>query len=330
MNKEYTKKQLVESMVKWSIYMLEKGMITESEAKELLGEGLFKRAMGAIKRGVNKVKDTYTKTKEATKQALHDMFKPNEGVKKMLVAMQSIVKDGKVKLDGVKIFATLGDKVLPVKEFAMKGKRALLLLVDRDDASAKPKTLDELRNYLHDVLGKAKVKDAIQGIYCAEAPKAMLAESKLTDYLADKKLSKEDALKPETLKELKKLTKQNDEKTKAAVEKYFASKDDDKPADTKKKPASKKSSKKSGEDDKETKSSEESGAPEEKKEETKPEEEKKEDTKEEPKAEKKDTLKMFDNKLLDVKAEKGNLGFVFSKAKAEIALDKSFADQFEI
>jgi len=43
----------------------------------------------------------------------------------------------------------------------MKGKRALILLVDRNDASAKPKTLDELRNYLHNILGKAKVKDAI-------------------------------------------------------------------------------------------------------------------------------------------------------------------------
>lgn len=69
---------------------------------------------------------------------------------------------------------------------------------------------------------------------------SIVVESKLSDYLASKKLSKEDALKPENLKQLKKLTKQNDEKTKAQVEKYFSlkSKDTGKQAEVKK-PANK-------------------------------------------------------------------------------------------
>ena len=87
------------------------------------------------------------------------------------------------------------------------------------------------------------MKAEVESIKCAEVPKelseSILLESKLTDYISSKKWSKEDALKPENLKELKKLTKQNDEKTKAAIEKHFASKDEKK--DTSKKEVAKKS-----------------------------------------------------------------------------------------
>ena len=52
-----------------------------------------------------------------------------------------------------------------------------------------------------------------------------LMESKLSDYIEKNKLSKEDAMKPEHFKELKKLIKQGDDKTKAAIERAFANKD---------------------------------------------------------------------------------------------------------
>ena len=52
-----------------------------------------------------------------------------------------------------------------------------------------------------------------------------LMESKFSDYIEKNKLSKEDAMKPEHFKELKKLIKQGDDKTKAAIEKAFANKD---------------------------------------------------------------------------------------------------------
>jgi len=131
-------------------------------------------------------------------------------------------------------------------------------------------------------------------------------------------------LKPDTLKELKKLTKQNDEKTNAAIEKYFSSKDEKKDST---KSSTKKSTKKtSNKKAEETKTSEEIGSPEENKEEAKREESKSEEKDDSSKDNKKDSLKIFDNKLLDVKANKDNIGFVFSKSKAEIAIDKAFED----
>lgn len=316
--KTYTRKQIAESIVHWSKVMLENDIVTESELKSMLDEGLFKRAIGAMKRGIEKVKDTASSAKAAAKEALHDIFKPNEGVKKMLAAIASIAKDGKDKIKDAKVYATLGNEVLPVKDFAMKGKRSLMLLVDKAAKDVKPKTLDELRNFLHDKLGKAKVKDAIEGIYCAEAPKEALDnlnESKLGDYIDSKKLTKDDALKPENLKELKKMTKQNDEKTKAAIEKHFAKKGTSTPSKPAKTQTKAKKMTKKGTKDASSKTLIE---PENKSEQKKPN------------TSNKDAIKVFDNKLLDVKSDKSNIGFMFSKSKAEIALDKEYADQFEV
>lgn len=208
------------------------------------------------------------------------------------------------------------------------------------------------------------MKAEVESIKCAEVPKelseSILLESKLTDYISSKKLSKEDALKPENLKELKKLTKQNDEKTKAAVEKYFASKDEKKEpskkeaakTSTTKKPTSKKTATKkpsetkaepAGEPSKKGKDAEGSnpkteevkaGTEEKKDGEAKPdfgdEEEKTAAKPEEKPDEKKDALKFFDNKLLDVQAKGNAIGFIFSKSKAEISLDKKYTDALEI
>ena len=169
----------------------------------------------------------------------------------------------------------------------------------------------------------------------------------MTDYISSKKWSKEDALKPENLKELKKLTKQNDEKTKAAIEKHFASKDEKKDTSKKeatknsttkksttsknatvKKPASKKTATKKPSETK----AEPAGEPSKKGKDVKSipdfgdEEEK---TKAKPE-EKKDALKFFDNKLLDVQAKGNAIGFIFSKSKAEISLEKKYTDALEI
>ena len=210
------------------------------------------------------------------------------------------------------------------------------------------------------------MKAEVESIKCAEVPKelseSILLESKLTDYISSKKLSKEDALKPENLKELKRLTKQNDEKTKAAIEKHFASKDEKKDASKKeaakksaakksttsntatvKKPASKKTTAKkpsetkaepAGEPSKKGKYAE--GSKQDTKEVKTGTEEKKNvevssdfDGEEEKPEEKKDALKFFDNKLLDVQAKGNAIGFIFSKSKAEIALDKKYTDALE-
>ena len=49
-NTKHTREQIVESIVAWSKAMIDNGMLSESEARQLLGEGLFKRAVGAVKR----------------------------------------------------------------------------------------------------------------------------------------------------------------------------------------------------------------------------------------------------------------------------------------
>lgn len=353
---KYTEKQIVESIVHWSTYMLENGMATEEELKGLLNEGLFKRAVAGAKGAIKKTKEAISNVKKATKETLHDIFLPNDGVEKMLIAMSKVSKDG-VELDGVKIYANLGGKgkTIPVVGFAMaNGKKTLILLVDSTNTSAKPKTLTELRDFLVVDQKIKKVKAEVESIKCAEVPKelseSILLESKLTDYISSKKLSKEDALKPENLKELKKLTKQNDEKTKAAVEKYFASKDEKKepskkeatkktatkkPSETKAEPTGEPSKKGKDAEGSKSKTEEVKAGTEEKKDgEAKPdfgdEEEKTAAKPEEKPDEKKDALKFFDNKLLDVQAKGNAIGFIFSKSKAEISLEKKYTDALEI
>ena len=51
-NMKYTEKQIVESIVKWSAYMLENNMATEDDLREVVNEGLLKRAIGAVRRSV--------------------------------------------------------------------------------------------------------------------------------------------------------------------------------------------------------------------------------------------------------------------------------------
>ena len=343
---KYTEKQIVESIVHWSTYMLENGMTTEEELKGLLNEGLFKRAVAGAKGAIKKTKEVLSNVKKATKETLHDIFLPNDGVEKMLIAMSKASKDG-IEFDGVKIYANLGGKgkTIPVVGFAMaNGKKTLILLVDSTNKSAKPKTLSELRDFLVVDQKIKKVKAQVEAIKCAEVPKeiseSILLESKQTDYISSKKWSKEDALKPENLKELKKLTKQNDEKTKAAIEKHFASKDEKK--DTSKKEATKKSTTKKPTSKKtvtkkpsETKAEPE-GEPSKKGKDVEStpdfgdEEEKIAAKPEEKPDEKKDALKFFDNKLLDVQAKGNAIGFVFSKSKAEISLEKKYTDALEI
>ena len=339
-------------------------MITEEELKELLNEGLFKRAVSGIKKAFTKTKDAVKDAKDSIKEKIHDIFKPNAGVLKMLQAMEKIA-GSKVKLDGVKIYAGLGDEALPVIGFATANKKkTLVLIVDKDSKSAKPKTLTDIRKFIVDDQKIKDVKASIDSIVCAQAPaqlaESALLESKLTDYIDSKKLSKEDALKPDNLKELKKISKQSEDKVKAAIEKHFAKKstgtpkkqasgksvdgieNDGKLAASKngkeKKAKAKKQTSKSEKDD--TKSSP-SGQP------LKKDSDEKKDSSSSPQStavdsnkgdaekqqpEKNGSLKLFDNKFIDVEVadKKDGIKFNFSKSKAEIALDKKYADAFAV
>lgn len=322
---KYTQHQISESICYWSRKLLDEGLATEDELKDLIGEGLFRRAIGAVKRGVEGVKNAATAVKEAPKKLFDRIFKPNAGVVKMRDVINKMSKDG-IELKGVKIYATLGKATFPVVDFLLKGKKSLMLVIDKAVSSAKPKTLAELREFLHDHLPtKAKIVDAIDGIYCAEANKEVLKalfESKLTDYIEKKGLSKEDALKPETVKEIKrlKIMKKKDEDIKAAIEKYF-SQSKEEPSGKKPKASHRAEAKaKAKAKEPETKD-EPSSKPMEK-------DPPKEDASKMPEKSNKPQLTIFDNQLLDVKSQKDSLGFIFSKSKAEIKLDKEYEHMF--
>ena len=68
----------------WSTYMLENKMATEEELAEMLDEGLFKRVVAGAKKAYDKTKDIAKDLVDNAKEKIHDIFKPNAGVMKML------------------------------------------------------------------------------------------------------------------------------------------------------------------------------------------------------------------------------------------------------
>lgn len=349
MNRRYTQKQIEESICRWSSYMLENGMVTEDECKSIIGEGLFRRMVGATKRGIGKVKDAAKAVVNAPKQLMARIFKPNDGVKKMLMAMDKASKDG-TDLKSLNIYASLGDakdKVFPIVGFAlMHHKSVLVLLIDSINKMSKPKSLSDLRQFLLD--NKIKIKDAIDSIKCGTVPQ-VLAESillertsKLASYLSSKKLTKKAALKPKVLKELMALTKQSEDKVKASIEKYFAdSKSKSTSTSSSKKTASPKDKKTSSKSSRNAKKSQSasgdadvgsSDAGEPSKEDTAAKASSTDSTssgsgdKGSTAAKKAEKFKTFDNQIEDVVVKGNNIGFMFSKSKAEIALDKKYAE----
>lgn len=198
-----------------------------------------------------------------------------------------------------------------------------MLLVNRSMVSDVPQTREKLRDFFIDKLNGADLKDVIESIYCAEIARLplheslpLLDESKLDDFIEKHKWSRDDALKPNNFKILKKAIKQRDAKTKAAVEKHFANMKS-KPTNSRKVPKLTASV-----DSVEQKSQMDYVG-----------QLMKKDTSTKVPSHAKDgafTLTLFDNKLLDVKAEDGNIGFVFSKSKKELELDKKTTQMFSL
>ena len=138
------------------------------------------------------------------------MFKANDGVKKMLAAMNSFGKSGAKGFDDIKIYANITDAegkqtTYPIVELALANKkRALVLLIDKKNRMSKPKTLQDLRDFFF--ANKVNPKENIDAILCGEIPKSLsesiLLESKLTDYIKRKKWNKKDALKPNAIADI--------------------------------------------------------------------------------------------------------------------------------
>ena len=316
----YNKKQIEESIVKWSKRMLDNDMINESELKELLGEAGFKRLFAKVR---DIAKKTVTGAKKAA-EAIHDLVKPNKGAKMLLTALNDLAKH-KIDLGNVKIYASIddGQKYIPVIDFKVQKQKNIILIVNPDNASATPKTMKEFREVVFrdcKMKSNEKLTDVVASITVAKINNAaeakldesikIVLESKLTDYIKDNNLSKEDALKPENIKKLKKFTKQNDDKTKAAIEKAFDKIESGKDASKKTKKSSSSSFDKSEDLPAETKEEKK------KREEAEVAKKKAEDAK--PK------YTALDNELLEVLPKKTAIGFKFSKSKAEISMDYAF------
>ena len=339
MKKQYTKKQIEESIKHWANYLLESEMATEEEVKDILGEGLMRRIGHGIKNAIKKTKEVAHDINWLPQKMWDKVFKSNEGVKMMLDTMDRIIKNGKIALENVNIFASVPGKVYPIVGFSLiKHKTVLLLFVDRENTSAKPKTLGDLRKFLDDA-DVNNIVAAIDSIRIAEAPESLLEsiilEVNAVDRMIDKnRWTKQQALKPENLKLLKKAFKQNEKNTIEKIEKHFASKNTSNTTTSAKKSSKSSSTKptsiKTTTSTTTSKPSEDSSVSsvETSKEKQSVDFGNSSTTKKNPS----DAIKVFDNELIKVvpdnKTGDKNIGFIFTKTKAEIAIDKKLADKF--
>jgi len=146
--KSPTKERIVESIVHWSSYMLENKLMTEDELNRILQEGIFKRAVDAVKRNYKNAKDAVKSMKDTALEKIHDTFKTNKGVEKMLVAMNKIMKSGK-DIKNTHLAVSVNGKDAGVAGFALADrKRKLLLLVDGKRDGMHGKTLHDLKRFI--------------------------------------------------------------------------------------------------------------------------------------------------------------------------------------
>lgn len=135
MQKRISEEQILESILKWSNYLIESGEMSEEEVKALLGEGLVKRFGKAIKdkakAGVGFVGNSFKHVFGDIGHFMHDMVLANKGIAKLIKCIGSL--KGKVKnIGNVKLVALLEGKVYPIHDLAIpdKFKKVLVLAVN--------------------------------------------------------------------------------------------------------------------------------------------------------------------------------------------------------
>ena len=135
MQKRISEEQILESILKWSNYLIESGEMSEEEVKALLGEGLVKRFGQAIKNtakaGVGFVGNSFKHVFGDIGKFMHDMVLANKGIAKLIKCIGSL--KGKVKnIGNVKLVALLEGKVYPIHDLAIpdKFKKVLVLAVN--------------------------------------------------------------------------------------------------------------------------------------------------------------------------------------------------------
>lgn len=135
MQKRISEEQILESILKWSNYLIESGEMSEEEVKALLGEGLVKRFGKAIKdtakAGAEFVGNSFKHVFGDIGHFMHDMVLANKGIAKLIKCIGSL--KGKVKnIGNVKLVALLEGKVYPIHDLAIpdKFKKVLVLAVN--------------------------------------------------------------------------------------------------------------------------------------------------------------------------------------------------------
>ena len=316
-------------------------MATENELKSVLGEGKFR---DFIDRTKNFLKNDWKRSfrlDPKDKKKIAAIFKPNKGMTSLLIAMDKMAKKN-IKFEDISIWATLGTETYPVVGFAFKNdNNALMILIDKDNKSAAPKTLKELRKWFID--NNIKLKTDIDAVVCAEAPESLLSESvilemKMGDYITSKKLTKKQALKADVVKDIsRKVTHKTTAYTKAAIERYFAKNSPAKKT-TSASSSSKNSSKRSSSKKslgKPTKTSAPTNPP------PPPASKTTSGSSTAPASfdhadgktvDDPNSLTVYDNKFINVgqNLDRKAVAFCFSKPAAELALDKKAADLFEL
>ena len=179
---KHTKEQIENAICKWSTYLLEKKIATSEEIKSILNEGLFKRAMSAIKSGLSSIGRDSAFIDKYVSQKIHDTFAANKGVKKFMQAIKDFYKKG-IEFKDIKIFVYFDkyDKTYPVADFMFsKNKKTLAVLFS--DKNDKAKTFADLYKIMKDsgmTGGKKKLSDFTDALVVGkiEGDSAILSES---------------------------------------------------------------------------------------------------------------------------------------------------------
>ena len=145
---KHTRQQIENTICKWSGYLLENKLASEAEVKQMLGEGLFKRAKTFVKNAFKHVGQGIASGVKKVGLKAHDTFAANKGVAKLMDAVAKLMDKG-VDAEDIKLYISFKKKTYAIVDFALaKNRKTLALLFD--DKTKKTKTYEELEQFMLD------------------------------------------------------------------------------------------------------------------------------------------------------------------------------------
>ena len=333
---KHTRQQVENSICKWSGYLLENKLASEAEVKQMLGEGLFKRAKTYVKNAFKHVGQGIASGAKKVGLKVHDTFAANKGVAKLMDAVAKLMDKG-IDAEDIKLYVSFKKKTYAIADFALaKNRKTLALLFD--DKAKKTKTYEELEQFMLDnkITGNDKrITDFVDSLIIGQIENGLdsLNESKKSS--AQQKIAKvlevlgwdsKKALKDDNIENVMNLLGMKNKTTVAQeIADYYKSKGEkgvDDPTISSDDPASDFRDDKSDSADDDEKDAEEDA-------EEKPDFDKEENT---PKTETMntalmkttdgDTVGVMDNAFLNVLTKGNAIGIMFDMPKAEIEKKK--------